>query len=90
MTPDQIRRKRYRLTYPERVKTSDAKYRLENKHKIAARSAVNYQLRAGYWAKPTICDQCGFERRVEAHHHDYSKQLDIRWLCKNCHEKEPV
>lgn len=30
------------------------------------------------------CEVCGAER-VDAHHDDYSKPLDIRWLCRTHH-----
>ena len=41
--------------------------------------------------KPTSCEGCGqhFEpRRIQAHHRDYSRPLDVMWLCSVCHGKE--
>ena len=31
------------------------------------------------------CEVCGHSRDVVAHHDDYAKPLDIRWLCKSHH-----
>lgn len=32
------------------------------------------------------CEMCGAQS-VQAHHDDYVKPLEIRWLCRSCHRK---
>jgi hypothetical protein len=53
--------------------------------KIKARAAVHRALKSGLLSKAP-CETCG-SSTVEAHHHDYSKPLDVHWLCKACHVK---
>lgn len=39
----------------------------------------------GYIQRPSRCDSCGKIKHLEMHHTDYTKPLDIVWLCKTCH-----
>jgi ribosomal protein S27AE len=48
-----------------------------------AHAAVARALKDGR-LKRKPCEVCGAET-VEAHHADYSKPLDVRWLCKPHH-----
>lgn len=50
-----------------------------------ARSTLNHYLRDKKIQRMP-CEICG-DKKAEAHHDDYDKPLDIRWLCKNCHRK---
>jgi hypothetical protein len=34
------------------------------------------------------CKRCGTKKNVQAHHDDYSKPLDVEWLCFDCHRDE--
>lgn len=62
--------------------------RLANPEKIAARNAVNNARIRGSVARPSSCGQCGKACKPEAHHHDYSKPMDVAWLCRRCHLME--
>ena len=35
------------------------------------------------------CERCGVAR-ADRHHDDYTRPLDIRWLCRRCHIAEHV
>jgi hypothetical protein len=37
--------------------------------------------------KKLPCEVCGSEVDIEAHHEDYERPLDVRWLCKADHER---
>lgn len=37
---------------------------------------------------PAVCQKCGKFATVDGHHEDYSKPLDVIWLCRDCHKKE--
>ncbi len=68
----------------QRVNERMAKYRMlpEVQVKDRARIVVNLAVRRGE-LHPKVC-HCG-NRKSEAHHHDYSKPLEVEWLCRQCH-----
>jgi hypothetical protein len=69
-------------------KLRSRKYRAsrEGKMKERARKAVHHALLRGELIRPDCCELCGKQVFVEAHHDDYNKPLEVRWLCKQCHE----
>lgn len=48
---------------------------------------VRREVRAGRIVKPLFCSACDKVRAVFAHHDDYAKPLEVRWLCKPCHRQ---
>lgn len=50
------------------------------------RYLVKCALRDGRLIRPDYCSQCKKMRSVVAHHDDYAKPLDVRWLCRQCHQ----
>lgn len=53
--------------------------------KYAARTALRSAIRNGKIIKPTACSCCGVECITHGHHEDYSKPLNVVWLCVPCH-----
>lgn len=57
-----------------------------NAARRAADSAVRDAVRTGVLVRQP-CEACGKKRGAEAHHDDYTKALDVRWLCRKCHRE---
>lgn len=57
-----------------------------NHEKARARAELKRAVREGrVQRKP--CQVCG-DPRSDGHHHDYSKPLDVEWMCFKCHRAE--
>ena len=69
-------------TSPESAQKSIAKRKASGAHQ--ANSAVTVALRSGKLV-PQPCERCGSTEHVHAHHEDYSKPLEVMWLCRRCH-----
>jgi ribosomal protein S27AE len=57
----------------------------------SARDKVYYAVKTGKLTKPAHCTKCGAAasgRKLQAHHADYSKPLEVEWLCIPCHAVE--
>jgi excisionase family DNA binding protein len=49
--------------------------------------AVADALSAGTLTRPSCCERCQSEEPLAAHHENYTKPLDVVWLCPSCHAK---
>lgn len=72
--------KKLRKTLTQRVRD----WRLRNPEKNHAQRIVFVNLRNGKLKKlPCFCGKI----KVEGHHEDYSKPLDVKWLCRKHHNE---
>ena len=44
-------------------------------------------VRKGDLIVPNKCKRCNKKKKLEAHHEDYSKPLEVTWLCRQCHNE---
>ena len=73
-----IQRKKNKVIYTK-------KSREKNPEKYKARLAISNGIKNGTLVQEP-CIYCG-NIKSEAHHHDYSKPLDIIWVCFKCHRE---
>jgi ribosomal protein S27AE len=55
----------------------------ENRLKLRCRERCAHAIRTGKLVR-LACEKCGAEK-AQAHHEDYSKPFDVKWLCSKCH-----
>ena len=70
-------------------------YRGGSRAKDIAHNQLEYAVAKGDIVRPEICSVCGTKPKpykdgrspIQAHHHDYTKPLDVIWVCKSCHHR---
>ncbi len=58
--------------YPERIKCREIFFNARERGKIKV---------------PSKCEICNNKTKLHGHHEDYSKPLEVRWVCRPCHRK---
>jgi hypothetical protein len=77
-----LKEKRVPLTMAERKK----RYLEKHPIKAEARKIYKYALRMGKLERGP-CAVCGTTENIDGHHTDYTKPLDVVWLCKEHHRQ---
>lgn len=81
---------------PEKDRRRRAAYRASHQEPTAferdpfkdmARRKLRNAVRAGKIVRPEMCEDCGQACNPHGHHEDYSKPLDVIWVCRECHGK---
>lgn len=84
----QERNKRYQNTEAGKASVAKSKKRWQEKNPVkrAVHVITGNAIRSGIISK-CPCEVCGSVVRIHAHHDDYAKPLDVRWLCAAHHKQ---
>lgn len=82
-----IKQRKCRLNGTDKKTTQARKKAWEerNIHKKTAQSKAHYAKRRGVLKIPNRCEVCESTPPEHMHHHDYSRPLDVVWVCTKCH-----
>ena len=94
---------RNRPNYKERLQRNKEYAKTDKGKEVVAKSRDNYHkkhrmrresvqtlgnaLRDGKILRPTACSKCGISCTPHGHHNDYTKPLEVVWVCIHCHTK---
>lgn len=94
--------RRYRKAHPDAARESTKRwmkrhpgyktlvmrrYAAANPEKRKAQRSANKAVRQGRLIRPNQCSSCGKSCVPEGHHPDYSKRLEVIWVCIECHRE---
>jgi hypothetical protein len=83
------RRRSQKPARKEYIRQNAKKWAEKYPEKRSAHHKLNNAVRDGRIDKPDACSRCGeSDSVIHGHHEDYSKPLDVVWLCVSCHGKE--
>ena len=54
--------------------------------RYAAHVITSNAIRDGKLVPASNCSVCNSTENIEGHHDDYTKPLEVRWLCAKCHK----
>lgn len=77
--------RRARKRDPEKARAYERARPRRTGPKLLARQIVYLAVRIGAITRPPKCSRCGITGKITGHHADYSKPLDVQWLCHLCH-----
>jgi hypothetical protein len=61
-------------------------YREKFPLRYKANNMVGVAIRYGKLKRKAKCEVCKLKKKTLAHHDDYSKPLEVVWLCASCHK----
>ena len=80
-------KKQFYQKYKEKCSLYGKKWREENPEKQKAQWMAANARKTGKLIPSEVCEVCEVKTRLEMHHYDYSKPLDVIWCCRSCHGK---
>lgn len=60
----------------------------KNKEKRRAHVILNRAIISDKIIRPENCSECNKKCKPDGHHEDYTKPLDVIWICRACHSRK--
>lgn len=79
------RTKKWRQEHKEEFKEMWIKSIEKDPMKRKARRYLNHAIEYGKIIKPLECSLCKENKKLQAHHEDYARPLEVIWMCSSCH-----
>ncbi len=76
------KKKEWNKKNPEKVEKARKKHLVKNKFKRTAETRASRNIKI---SKGQLCEICKGRKATQRHHEDYSKPLEIMFVCGNCH-----
>lgn len=74
---------------PEKLAEVKSQWAVRNPDKTNCHKLLHHAVRNGSLTKADACQACGTsEGRIHGHHPDYTKPLEVMWLCAACHSRQ--
>lgn len=86
-----VRKRRYQsASFKEKAKLVAKRYAKKFPERMYIANTVCRAVKKGVLVRPSSCSICNEAVRIYAHHEDYSKPLEVVWMCQRCHRKRHV
>jgi hypothetical protein len=80
------RNQRWKDENRDKITAYNKKHYAKEIDRYRARALAGRALLRGDITKNEVCAMCG-GRSEQGHHEDYSKPLEVVWLCRSCHKR---
>lgn len=79
------------IEFRENERKRSKEWRDRHKKEHYAHTLLNRAIERGEIIKPDRCSKCGsVASKINGHHEDYDKPLDVIWLCDQCHAERHI
>lgn len=72
----------------ERINAQQREWYQKNKEKRMAHVILSRAINAGKIMRPQTCSECSKKCKPDGHHVDYTKPLEVIWICRACHSRK--
>lgn len=91
--PDRFEKNRLRhyewsKNHREEINEFQRNWYQKNKEKRKAHVVLNRAVNKGIVMRPESCSECNKKCKPDGHHEDYSKPLEVVWICRACHSRK--